>query len=392
HDGLATLPDVTRTFLGLAGAGATVPMTATDTAGVDRQALVDADARTRVADRSRTELVWLFVLLHLAGAVVAVRWSSARPAVACALLAVPSAAFLVMAVPWWRWGPWAAVVAGGSMSAMLAVGGAALCRRDVRAGVGALAALAAAVVAVDALFGGPLEIDAPFGNSPVVAGRFFGIGNIGSGFLVAGLLVAGGLALEAWGRRALPGVVVALGAGLVALGAPWFGADAGGMVYGGLAGGVLVVGFVRGRVGARWLAVLAVGAVLAVVVFALADLVGGSGPATHLGRAVAGDGVVDLAVRKGSRAVRSMTNPMALIVVIGAVALAVVRRTRAWPSPALRATGWALLAAAVAGSVLNDSGVIVGAAVVAVAWPALVVAGAARPALAPVGTAAGPPP
>ncbi len=392
RDGLATLPDVTRTFLGLAGAGATVPLTAT--AAVGRQALVDADARTRAADLARTPLVWLFVLLHLAGAVVAVRRPAARPAVACALLAVPSAAFLVMVVPWWRWGPWVAVAAGGAMSAALAVGGSVLCRRDVRAGVGVLAALGAAVVAVDALFGGPLEIDAPFGNSTVGAGRFFGVGNIGSGVLVAGLVVAGGLALDAWGRRALPGVVVALGAGVAVLGAPWFGADAGGIVYGGLAGGVLVVGFVRGRVGARWLAALAVAAVLTAVVFALADLVGGSGPATHLGRAVAGDSVVDLAVRKGSRALGSVTNPMALIVVIGAVALAVVRRHRMWPSPALRATGWALLTAAVAGSVLNDSGVIVGAAVVAVAWPTLVAVGVARPTVAPVGAtaAAGPRP
>ena len=277
----------------------------------------------------------------------------------------------MMVVPWWRWGLWAALLTGGLLSAVLAAGSVALCRRDVRAGVGALAALAALVVGVDALFGGALEIDAPFGNSPIGAGRFYGVGNIGSGFLVAGLLVAGGLALDGWGRRALPTVVVGMGLGLVVLGAPWFGADAGGIVYGGLACGVLVVAYLRGRVGARWLAALAVAAVLAVVLFAVVDLARGAGPSTHLGRAVAGDSVVDLAVRKGARAVRSVTNPMALIVVIGAVATATVRRRTAW-QPALVAAGWALLVAAVAGSVLNDSGAIVGAAVVAVAWPALI--------------------
>ena len=391
QDDLATLPDVTRTFLGLAagdgGPAPRVPLTAT--AAVDRQDLVDAGGRARVADHTRTQLVWLFVLLHLVGAVVAVSRPRARPAVACALLAVPSAAFLMMAVPWWRWGLWAAVLTGGGLSAVLAVGGAALCRRDVRAGVGALAALAAVVVGVDALFGGALEVDAPFGNSPIGAGRFFGVGNIGSGFLVAGMVVAGGFALDAWGHRAVPAVIAGLGAEVVVLGAPWFGADAGGMVYGGLAGGVLVVGFLRGRVGARGLAALAVAAVLAVVLFALVDLVRGAGPATHLGRAVAGDSVVDLAARKGARAVRSVTNPMALIVVIGAVATAAVRRRTVW-SPALQAAGCALLVAAVAGSVLNDSGVIVGAAVVALAWPAmLAVVGpavaAAEPAPVPVG-------
>lgn len=368
QDDLATLPDVTRTFLGLAGAAPTVPLTATD--AVDRQALVEADDRARVADHTRTDLVWLFVLLHLAAAVVAVSRPRVRAAVACALLAVPSAAFLMMVVPWWRWGLWAAVVTGGLLSAVLAVGGVALCRRDVRAGVGTLAALAVVVIGVDALFGGALEIDAPFGNSPIGAGRFYGVGNIGSGFLVAGLLVAGGLALDAWGRRALPAVVVGMGVGLVVLGAPWFGADAGGMVYGGLACGVLVVGYLRGRVGVRGLAALAVAAVVAVGVFAVVDVARGAGPSTHLGRAVAGDSVVDLAVRKGTRAVRSVTNPMALIVVIGAIALAAVRRRGVW-RPALQAAGWALLVAAVAGSLLNDSGVIVGAAVVAVTWPAM---------------------
>jgi hypothetical protein len=377
HHDLATLPDVTATFLGLAEAAPTVPLTATPAVG--RQALIDADARSRVADRSRTELVWLFVLLQLVGAVVAVRRPRSRPVVACVLLAVPPASFLVMVVPWWRWGPWAAVGAGAALSAALAAGALALAGKDVRAGVGVLAALAALVVAVDALFGGPLEIDAPFGNSPVGAGRFFGIGNVGSGFRVAGLLVAGGLALHTWGRRALPGVVAALAVGIVVLGAPWFGADAGGMVYGGLAGGVLVVAFVRGRLSARWLAALAVAAVLAVLLFAAADLVGGAGPATHLGRAVAGGSVLDLAARKGARAVGSVTNPMAVIVVIGAAALAAIR-PRLGPRPALRATGLARLVAAGAGSLVNDSGVIVGAAVVALAWPAMVaVAGDGRP-------------
>ena len=85
-------------------AAATVAPALTATAAVDRQDLVDADARARVADHTRTKLVWLFVLLHLVGAVVAVSRPRARPAVACALLAVPSAAFLMMVVPWWRWG------------------------------------------------------------------------------------------------------------------------------------------------------------------------------------------------------------------------------------------------------------------------------------------------
>jgi hypothetical protein len=380
HDAhLATLPDVSRTFLHLAGVppppaigGAVV----TPTAAVGREHLVGRDRRTWTSDRSRTAMVWLFVVLHGLGAVVAVRWVRARTVVACTLLAIPPASLLMMLVPWWRAGAWVGLLAGGLLSAVIAVGGAVVARRlGPTSAIGALAALTAGVVAFDAIFASPLQVDAPFGNSPVVAGRFFGVGNIGSGFLTAGLLIAGALAVDRWGRRSVPWVAAVLAGGLVVGGAPQFGADVGGVLFALPAYGVLLLGARRGRVTGRHLLLLAGAALLAVALFAAVDLAREAGSQTHLAKAVGGHGLVDEIVRKGQRAIQTVKAPMANIVWMAAAAL-VLTRWRPGARPALRFGAYAVLVAAVLGSLLNDSGVNVAAAVLAVAWPAAVAVGA----------------
>jgi hypothetical protein len=311
----------------------------------------------------------LFVVLHLLGAVVAVRRPGARPLVASALLAIPPASFLMMLVPWWRAGIGGGLLAGGLLAGAIAFGGALLARRHVALGAGALAALTAAVVGVDALFSSPLQVDAPFGNSPIGAGRFFGVGNIGSGFLVAGLLVAGGLALDRWGRRALPWVGASLVFGAVAGGAPGFGSDVGGVLFAVPAYGLLLLGARRARLGARHVVALAGLAALAVVLFAAVDLVRDAGAQTHLARSVGGGGLADEIVRKATMAAKTVAMPLTLLVPIAAVVFAV---TRLFPGrdDALRFICCALVAAAVLGSLLNDSGLMVAAAVTAVGWPA----------------------
>ena len=74
-------------------------------------------------------------------------------------------------------------------------------------------------------------------------------------------------------------------------------------------------------------------------------------------------------IRKATRAIRTVKAPMANLVVIAVAALAFTRFSPG-PRPALRFASYAVLVAAVLGSVLNDSGVNVAAAVLAVAWPA----------------------
>ncbi len=383
HAHLATLPDVSRTFLDLVGvrppssvAGAVV----TPAGPISREALVDRDERTWTADRSRTAFVWLFVLLHALGAAAAVLWRRGRTVVCCALLGIPAASFLMMLVPWWRAGPGVGLLVGGVLAFVISVGGALVARRDVVLGVGLLAGVTSAVVAVDALFGSPLQIDAPFGNSPAVAGRFFGVGNIGSGLLVAGLLVAGGLAIDRWSRRSAPWVVAAVVAGAVAGGAPQFGADVGGVLFAVPAFGLLLLGLGQGRVTARHVVLLAVAAVAAVGLFAVVDLARGTDSQTHLAKGLGGEGLGDEVIRKAGRAVKTAKAPMANLVWIATVAL-VLSRYSPGPRRALRFASYAVVVAAILGSVLNDSGVNVAAAVLAVAWPAgVAVAAAGRPA------------
>lgn len=371
HDHLVTLPDVTATVLRLVGSpvpGSVAGGPVTPAGAVDRADLVERGRRSATADRARMAFVPLLVAVHAVAALVVVRRRSARPFVACVLMAVPPASFLMMLVPWWRAGVWGGVAVGGLISAAIAFGGALLARRDTVLGIGALAALTALVVGVDALFASPLQVDAPFGNSPIGAGRFFGVGNIGSGFLVAGLLLAGGLAIDRWGRRAVPWVAAALVFGVVAGGAPGFGSDVGGVLFAVPAYGLLLLGARRARLGVRHVVALAGLALLALALFAAVDLVRDAGSQTHLAKSVGG-GLGDGLLRKAILAAKTVFMPMALLVPIAAVVFAV---TRLFPGrdDALRFISCALVAAAVLGSLLNDSGMMVAAAVAAVGWPA----------------------
>ena len=369
---LVTLADVTRTFLDVAGvdglASATGPAVASVSGGT-RVELVERERRTWTADGARPGLVWLFVVIHAAGALAVIRWREIRTVVCCALLAVPSTSFLVMLVPWWRAGPAAVLLVGGVLTAAIAFAATLLGRRDRMAGIGAVAAFTAGVVAVDALLGSPLQVDAPFGNSPVVGARFFGVGNIGSGFLVAGLLIAGGLALDRWGRRASPFVWAALVVGAIAGGAPQFGADVGGVLFAIPAYGVLLLGVRTERLRPRHVALLGGAAVVAVALFAAVDLARSAGEQTHLAKALGEQGLAHEILRKATLAARTVTNPLGLVVAVGLIALALTRYSPG-PRPAIRYTTYAVVAAAALGSLLNDSGVIVAAAVGAVAWPA----------------------
>jgi hypothetical protein len=378
---LVTLPDVTSTFLAVLGV--TPPenssgSVAQASGAVSADELVDRDRRASVADRTRTPLVWLFVGMHALVAVVVVGWRRARRLGLLVLLAVPPASFLIMATPWWRWGFGGAVLAGGLLAAALAGAAWVVTGDDLALAAALLLATTAAVIGIDALFRGPLEVDAPFGNSPIRGGRYFGVGNIGFAFLAAALIVAGAFALDRWGRRAVPWVLAALAAGIVVDGAPWFGADAGGVAAAVPAFGLLLVGQRRGGRTVRNLMLVVAVACLAVLAFAVLDAIRPEASRTHLGRALTGEGDIgNVVARKASRALATLKTPMANIAWVGALAL-LVARPRFSGRPALRAGAWALLAVAVLGSAVNDSGLQVAAAAAAIGWPACLAIGESR--------------
>jgi hypothetical protein len=269
-----------------------------------------------------------------------------------------------------------------AVAGLLAAAAWRVARGDPRTVVLVLTGVTVVVIAVDAVRNGTLELDAPMANNAIGAGRFAGIGNVPYGFLAGAALVAAGLALERYGRRALPGVAAGLAFVVVADGAPMFGADVGGLLAAVPAVTLLLAGW-RGRLSRR-AAVIAGGLGCA----AIAGLVAFERfrPAehqTHLGRALAGGSMLETAIRRGLSSLDTFrTSPWVIVVVIAAAGLFAVRRRLAL-GPASRAAAGAVAVVAVLGTVLNDSGVAVAGAVVFVAW-------AAALALAQPGAGAGP--
>ncbi len=134
----------------------------------------------------------------------------------------------------------------------------------------------AIVYAYDALTGGKLSLNTPFGYSSFYGGRYYGLGNVGMG-LALGASFGLGLALE---RRWLAALLCAFGTVLV--GAPFWGANIGGA----LTGAVLtatVIGAGRWRWWHLFLAVLLTLALLGA--FAAFELLRPE-PMTHWGRFV----------------------------------------------------------------------------------------------------------
>jgi len=408
RDGYVSLSDVASTILGIIG----VPVPA-DLADTPIEARVGEDgtspaerigalsaAAVRATDRDRTVgpvgvlMALSSILAGLIG-LVSARSGAVAPSwarwVCASAMSLPVAAFLV---GWWP-GVTAgvpAVLAGVALVAG-AIGAAALgsARRlgpDMTPVVPAAATVL--VLLADVIAGARLQIDTPLGYSATVAGRFAGLGNQASAYLLAAtlaLLASGWVVLERRGRppRFLLGSACAA-ATVVALvvGAPWWGSDVGGLLAALPAMvTVVVVSRDRGRLRPR----VAVGAGTALLAAGGLLLVAGlwdrSRPAstrTHLGRFVddllAGDAVPVLE-RKLAASWDVMTStPWTVavpVLLVGLGSLAWMPHGRRWSvverHPELGAFGASIAVAGVLGWAFNDSGVAVAASMLAVAVP-----------------------
>ncbi|SEO86959.1 hypothetical protein [Trujillonella endophytica] len=218
--------------------------------------------------------------------------------VALAAAALPVATYLGGVVPWERSSAplpalTAAVLAADAVVVAIALLGPWRRRRLGPAAV--VAGVTLATLIGDVLTGSRLELVAPLGYDPIVAGRFTGYGNLSFGLLsVSALLVAAGLATAA-GRRARPDraravtgfTVLAVGVVVVGvIGAPPLGRDFGG-VLAALPGFVLLAMLLtRTRVTVIRLAGVLAMAVLAVGTVAVLDWLRPAADRTHLGRFV----------------------------------------------------------------------------------------------------------
>ncbi|HKE51758.1 MAG TPA: hypothetical protein VKE25_09620 [Actinomycetes bacterium] len=415
QDGLVQLTDLTPTLLHLLGLPKPAEATGAvirSTGGRPTDSAVAID-RLRQADRAAQVISssggWIFgaleggqyLLYLLIGAIALWRARSGRrwqPAVrglgllALFFGAVPAAGYLVNLLPWRQAGQPAAALLlwlGAVAFILAALAAAGPWRRHPLGPSAVLATITFAVLGVDVIAGSHLQISSLFGLNPLVAGRFYGIGNIAFAvFAMAALFTATIAAsyLLRVGRPAVAGLVVA-GIGLVAVvidGWQAWGADFGGVIA--IVPGFALLGMAVMQVRLTPVRALgiAAGTVVAVAVLATLDWLRPADQRSHLGRFVQQvlDGEAgDVVVRKADAMLTSLTRgpegvlvPIAMIL----VAVAVSRPDRfrlAWLSelyrwaPVLQAGLVAMVATAVLAALVNDSGVQVPAVCLAAAVP-----------------------
>lgn len=415
--GLVQLTDVTATVLELlriakpeAAVGSPLRPGPSGPAGTAQriEALADLDAAAQVV----RDVVPPFFLLVSAGqlalyaaAAVALRRRRAdrrraqvlRACGAAALVfaTVPVATYLANLLPWWRFEhpvPVLLVAIASGVAAVTAVSLLSPWRHRLFASAGAIAAVTAVVLGVDVLSGSLLQLNSLLGYSPLVAGRFYGFGNVAFAIFAVGALfgaagAAEGLVQQGRARAALALVVVAGAAAVVVVGWPGWGADFGGVLA--LAPGFAVLGL--GVAGARLsparLSLVALGTVTVVAVIAVLDWLRPAEDHSHLGRFV--QQVLDGAAF-GVIARKAQTNwdiltssPLTLLVPMAILLLALVLLRPAAlhapaleqayaQSPTLRPALTAVLVTVVIGFAVNDSGIAIPAVALMVAVPLVI--------------------
>jgi hypothetical protein len=306
--------------------------------------------------------------------------------------AAPVATFLANLIPWWRSAHPAPALLGCVLLAMVVVTTLALAgpwRRSLTGSGLVLAGLTAAVIGLDVMTGSNLQLNAFMGYSPLVAGRFYGFGNMAFAvFAAAAVLSAAWLAerpLRA-GRRGLA-VAVAVTTGLVAAaidGWPGWGADFGGVLALIPATAVLGMLIAGKRLSLTRLGLFCLSAVAVVLALSFTDSLRPAGRQTHLGRfwdQLGNGDAFGVIARKAGAMVHSLGYWPFTVIAIASLCFLyfVLSRPLDWRaallnraysySSTLRPALLSALTLAIIGMVMNDSGVVIPALVFSVAVP-----------------------
>ena len=250
-------------------------------------------------------------------------------------------------------------------------------QRRVVSPAGVVCGFTAGVVLLDLVTGAHLQMSSVAGYSPLVAGRFAGLGNVAFGVLAAAVL----LAVAATGRALVAAAVGVLS--VVVVGAPPWGSDVGGVLALVPAFVLLVLRLSGRRVTLARLLGAGVAGALVVAAFAFADWSRPASDRTHLGRFVQDvlDGTAGTLLRRKAEAVLGLlvASPVTALLplVVAAAVYLVVRPPDPLAAAFHRAPAWrdGLLATGLASAVgfaINDSGAAVPAMAVVVALPATV--------------------
>ena len=301
-----------------------------------------------------------------------------------AAAAVPLGSFLANLVPWWRLGHPAWWLYGLTAALTLLLTAAVLAvpglrgrwQRDPFGPFGVLCVATLLVLAADVMTGSHLQLDAPYGLSLLVSGRYYGIGNDALGVYCVSALVTAAWIAGLVRRPALAAGLVGLLA-VVASGWPGFGAKAGGTIAL-VPCMVLLVAWLAGvRLGRRMAVPVALSGLTVFLAFAVISYLLPAAGISDMG-AFAADllhgRAGDLLQRKAGANVGSITTStfgwlIPVVAVACAAALwrpaALRLRTLACAFEAralLRILGWLCWLVLVIGWFADDSGVIVPAA------------------------------
>ena len=407
RDGMVTLPDLAPTVLDHIGVERPAsmlgrPMFATeDQPAHDRVATaVDVDREAVFIDRVRTPISTAFVLFQLLVYAVAV-WVLVRrrepdgsrtvtqralQTAALFLAGFPLATYLAGVIQGHEMGAalYAALLVGITT---LVVGGVTLLVREPLDRLLVVVGATFALLIVDLLIGAPLQLNTVFSYSPIVAGRFAGIGNIGFAILAATSLLTGALIVHKWGANARTLTLVAVLFGITVLvdGAPQFGSDVGGAIALVPGLGIAWLLIAGRRPTLRTLLVAGVAGVVVLGLFLAADLARPEDSRTHLARLFedvrSGGGQVfsDAITRKISTNLRVLGSTIWTFVVppaLGLLAWLLLRPRWQWLSetyPKVRAGLVGGLVMAVLGYAVNDSGIVIPAMMFAYLVPVAVV-------------------
>lgn len=406
---LVTLTDVTATILSVLGLpqpddaiGSPWRPSKTDAQAVDKvYALDDEDAAAQAVRRVQPAFfIVLFggqlLLYGLATLALRRRWGRTAGILAATRLiallgaAAPVASFLANLLPWWRSEHPAPALISGVVCWITLVAAAALggpWRRSLIGSGLVVAGVTALVLGLDVIFGSYLQLNALMGYTALVGGRFYGFGNMAFAlFAVAAVLTAAWLCerpVRAGQTGRAVAVVAGVGAAAVAIdGWPDWGSDFGGVIA--LVPALAVLGLlVAGRpVSVLRLGAFCVAGAVLVLLIAFADSL--RADPSHLGRfwsdLMAGDawGVI---ARKAGAMLRSLGYWPFTVAVVGALGFLffVLARPLQWRaalldqayrlSPTLRPALLSTLTLAIAGMLVNDSGVVIPAIAFSLAIP-----------------------
>ncbi len=406
RSGMVTLPDVAPTVLRhvrverpgdmLGRSWFSAPA---GDAGARIEQAIDLDREAVFIDSIRTPVSTAFVgfqlLVYAAAVSVLVRGSKDRSTSAGPARILQSAALLLAAFPLATYA--AGVVQGHRLGAalywvvLLAITGVVVAvvntaLSDPLDRLLAVVGLTFSVLVIDLVAGAPLQLNTVFSYSPLVAGRFAGIGNIGFAILAATSVLTGALLIHRFGSSfgwlaAVAGLFVVT---VVIDGAPQFGSDVGGAIalVPGLAVTWLLIAGKRPSLVA--VAAAVVGGAVVLGVFLALDLARPEDSQTHLARlyqdvrSEGGQVFADAITRKVRTNLRVLGSTIWTFLVppaLGLLAWLLLRPRWQWLSqthPKVRAGLLGGLIMAVLGYAVNDSGIVIPAMMFSYLVPAAV--------------------